>query len=115
MVLEIETGNIISMVSLPDFNPNKFVSGISDFEYKQLDRDQAFNNFAIQGLYPPGSVFKVVAYWLALNENIYPQGLNNKDSKVDCEGSLSFGFDDGSQQVYNDWKLEGHGLSLIHI
>ncbi|MEL1222385.1 MAG: penicillin-binding transpeptidase domain-containing protein, partial [Candidatus Neomarinimicrobiota bacterium] len=109
VVLDIENGNIISMVSLPDFNPNKFVSGISDFEYKQLDRDQAFNNFAIQGLYPPGSVFKVVAYWLALSENIFPEGLNNKDSKVDCEGSLSFGFDDGSQQVYNDWKLEGHG------
>ena len=109
VVLDIENGNIISMVSLPDFNPNKFVSGISDFEYKQLDRDQAFNNFAIQGLYPPGSVFKVVAYWLALSENIFPEGLNNKDSKVDCEGSLSFGFDDGSKQVYNDWKLEGHG------
>ncbi len=109
VVLDIETGNIVSMVSLPDFNPNKFVSGISDFEYKQLDRDQAFNNFAIQGLYPPGSVFKVVAYWLALSENIFPEGLNNKDSKVDCEGSLSFGFDDGSQQVYKDWKLEGHG------
>ncbi len=109
VVLDIETGNIVSMVSLPDFNPNKFVSGISDFEYKQLDRDQAFNNFAIQGLYPPGSVFKVVAYWLALSESIFSEGLNNKDSKVDCEGSLSFGFDDGSQQVYNDWKLEGHG------
>ena len=109
VVLDIETGNIVSMVSLPDFNPNKFVSGISDFEYKQLDRDQAFNNFAIQGLYPPGSVFKVVAYWLALSENIFPEGLSNKDSKVDCEGSLSFGFVDGSQQVYNDWKLEGHG------
>jgi penicillin-binding protein 2 len=109
VVLDIETGNIISMVSLPDFNPNKFVSGISDFEYKQLDRDQAFNNFAIQGLYPPGSVFKVVAYWLALSENIFPEGLSNKDLTVDCEGSLSFGFDDGSQQVYNDWKLEGHG------
>ena len=68
VVLDIETGNIVSMVSLPDFDPNKFVSGISDFEYKQLDRDQAFNNFAIQGLYPPGSVFKVVAYWLALSE-----------------------------------------------
>ena len=109
VVLEIETGNIISMVSLPDFDPNKFVSGISDFEYKQLDRDQAFNNFVIQGLYPPGSVFKVVAYWLALSENIFPEGLNNKDSKLDCAGSLSFGFDDGSQQVYNDWKPEGHG------
>ena len=109
VVLDIETGNIVSMVSLPDFDPNKFVSGISDFEYKQLDRDQAFNNFAIQGLYHPGSVFKVVAYWLALSENIFPEGLNNKNSKLDCEGNLSFGFDDGSQQVYNDWKLEGHG------
>ena len=109
VVLDIETGNIVSMVSLPDFDPNKFVSGISDFEYKQLDRDQALNSFAIQGLYPPGSVFKVVAYWLALSENIFPEGLNNKNSKLDCEGNLSFGFDDGSQQVYNDWKLEGHG------
>ena len=109
VVLDIESGDVVSMVSLPDFNPNKFVTGISDFEYKQLDRDQAFNNFAIQGLYPPGSVFKVVAYWLALSENIFPEEVNNKDSNIDCEGSLSFGFDDGSQQVYNDWKLDGHG------
>ena len=109
VILDVETGNVLSMVSLPDFDPNKFVIGISDFEYRQLDRDQAFNNFAIQGLYPPGSVFKVVAYWLALSENIFPDELSNKDSKFDCEGSLSFGFDDGSQQVYNDWKLEGHG------
>jgi len=109
VVLDVKTGNVLSMVSLPDFNPNKFITGISDFEYRQLDRDQAFNNFAIQGLYPPGSVFKVVAYWLALSENIFPEELNNKDSKLNCEGSLSFGFDDGSQQVYNDWKPEGHG------
>ena len=109
VVLDIGTGNVVSMVSLPDYDPNKFITGISDFEYKQLDRDQAFNNFAIQGLYPPGSVFKVVAYWLAISENIFPEELNNKDSNIDCEGSLSFGFDDGSQQVYNDWKLEGHG------
>ena len=109
VVLDVKTGNVLSMVSLPDFNPNKFIAGISDFEYRQLDRDQAFNNFAIQGLYPPGSVFKVVAYWLALSENIFPEELNNKDSKLNCEGSLSFGFDDGSQQVYNDWKPEGHG------
>ena len=109
VVLDIETGEVVSMVSLPDFDPNNFVSGISDFEFKQLDRDQAFNNFAIQGLYPPGSVFKVVAYWLALSENIFPEEVSNKDSLFDCEGSLSFGFDDGSQQVYNDWKLDGHG------
>lgn len=109
VVLNIETGDVHAIVSLPDFNPNNLVSGISEFEYKQLERAQAFNNFAIQGLYPPGSVFKVVAYWLAVNENLFPEGLESANSTIKCEGSLSFGFDDGSRQVYKDWKPDGHG------
>jgi len=110
VVLNIDTGAVEAMVSLPDFDPNLFVDGISPFDFTRLDRKQAFNNFAIQGLYPPGSVFKVVAYWLAVSENIFPVELNSKDDSIDCTGNLSFGFDDGSKQVYNDWKLEGHGL-----
>ncbi len=109
VVLNIETGDVHAIVSLPDFNPNTLLSGISEFEYKQLERAQAFNNFAIQGLYPPGSVFKVVAYWLAVNENLFPEGLESANSTIKCEGSLSFGFDDGSRQVYKDWKPDGHG------
>ena len=109
IVLNIETGQINAMVSLPDFNPNLFVSGISEFDYKVLNRKQAFNNFAIQGLYPPGSVFKVVAYWLASSESIYPEEITNRSDHINCEGNLSFGFDDGSKQIYNDWKLAGHG------
>jgi len=109
VVQKIDTGEIVSMVSLPDFDPNQFVLGISEFDFKQLNRTQAFNNFAIQGLYPPGSVFKVVAYWLALNEGIFPETAINAQDYIDCEGSLSFGFDDGSKQVYQDWKLDGHG------
>ena len=109
VVQKIDTGEITAMVSLPDFDPNQFVSGISEFEFKKLNRTQAFNNFAIQGLYPPGSVFKVVAYWLAVNEGIFPEDASNSGQYVNCEGSLSFGFDDGSKQVYQDWKPEGHG------
>ena len=109
IVLNIESGEVNAMVSLPDFNPNLFVSGISEFDYKVLNRQQAFNNFAIQGLYPPGSVFKVVAYWLANSESIFPEEITNRSSYINCEGNLSFGFDDGSKQVYNDWKLSGHG------
>jgi penicillin-binding protein 2 len=109
VVQKIDTGEIISMVSLPDFDPNQFVLGISEFDFKQLNRTKAFNNFAIQGLYPPGSVFKVVAYWLALNEGIFPETALNAQDYIDCEGSLSFGFDDGSKQVYQDWKSDGHG------
>lgn len=109
VVQKIDTGEIVSMVSLPDFDPNQFVLGISEFDFKQLNRTQAFNNFAIQGLYPPGSVFKVVAYWLALNEGIFPETAINAQDYIECEGSLSFGFDDGSKQVYQDWKDDGHG------
>lgn len=109
VVLDIRSNEVISLVSLPDYNPNDFVDGISRSDFNQLNIVGAFNNYPIQGQYPPGSVFKVVAYWLAENENIYPEGLSSRNGRIDCKGSLVFGFDDGSQQVYNDWKEDGHG------
>ena len=109
VVIDVETGEVLTMVSLPDFDPNKFVKGISSFDFNQLNRIEAFNNFAIQGLYPPGSVFKVVAYWLAENEGLFPDGISSRSNRMKCEGNLSFSFIDGSQQVYNDWKEDGHG------
>ncbi len=109
VVLDIRTNEVLSLVSLPDYNPNNFVDGISNREFNELNITGAFNNYPIQGQYPPGSVFKVVAYWLAEQENLYPEGLSSRNGKIDCEGSLVFGFNDGSQQVYNDWKEEGHG------
>ncbi len=109
VVIDINSGEVVSMVSLPDFDPNKFVEGISSFDFNQLNRIDAFNNFAIQGLYPPGSVFKVVAYWLAENEGLFPEGIRTRNNRLNCDGDLSFSFIDGSQQVYNDWKEDGHG------
>ena len=109
VVLDIRSNEVISLVSLPDYNPNDFVDGISRSDFNKLNIVGAFNNYPIQGQYPPGSVFKVVAYWLAENENIYPEGLSSRNGRIDCKGSLVFGFDDGSQQVYNDWKEDGHG------
>ena len=109
VVLDIRSNEVISSVSLPDYNPNNFVDGISRSDFNKLNIAGAFNNYPIQGQYPPGSVFKVVAYWLAENENIYPEGLSSRNGRIDCKGSLTFGFDDGSQQVYNDWKEDGHG------
>ena len=109
VVLDIRSNEVVSLVSLPDYDPNNFVDGISRTEFNKLNIDGAFNNYPIQGQYPPGSVFKVVAYWLAEVENIYPEGLSSRNGRIDCKGSLAFGFDDGSQQVYNDWKEDGHG------
>ena len=109
VVLDIRTNEVVSLVSLPDYNPNNFVDGISRSEFNKLNVAGAFINYPIQGQYPPGSVFKIVAYWLAEEENLYPEGLSSRNGRIDCKGRLVFGFDDGSQQVYNDWKEDGHG------
>ena len=89
-------------------------SGISDAQFSQIQKNQAFNNFAIQGLYPPGSIFKVVPYWLSYNEEIYPEGIDSFDQKYFAEECLSFQFTDGSKQVYCDWKKDGHGYVDFH-
>ena len=83
VVLDIETNKVISMVSLPDYNPNNFVDGISKRDFNKLNITGAFNNYPIQGQYPPGSVFKVVAYWLAEQEKIYPEGLSSRSGRID--------------------------------
>ena len=114
VVMNIKSGEVYSMASIPTFDPNQFISGISDSQFTQIQKEQAFNNFAIQGLYPPGSVFKVVPYWLSYNEYIYPEGISTFNEKYFAEECLSFQFTDGSQQVYCDWKKDGHGYVDYH-
>ena len=114
VVLHINSGEIYAMASAPTFDPNQFISGISDAQYSEIQKNQAFNNFAIQGLYPPGSVFKAVPYWLSYNEQIYPEGIVSFDQKYFAEECLSFQFTDGSKQVYCDWKKDGHGYVNFH-
>ena len=48
VVLDIETNKVISMVSLPDYNPNNFVDGISKRDFNKLNIAGAFNNYPIQ-------------------------------------------------------------------
>ena len=58
VVLDIRTNEVISLVSLPDYNPNNFVDGISQTDFNKLNISGAFINYPIQGQYPPGSVLK---------------------------------------------------------
>ncbi len=65
VVMEIDTGRILAMASTPYFDPNSFNSDYynSSFllqEYYKADQKSPFLNRATQGLYPLGSVFKVI-------------------------------------------------------
>lgn len=62
VVLEVKTGEVLAMASYPIYNPAEFTDGISNEEYDKYfnGKDNPMFNRAIQGIYPPGSTFKMV-------------------------------------------------------
>ena len=70
IVLDPNNGEVLAMASYPSYNLNSFVKGLSNAEYQQLRQEGAFNNFAIQGLYTPGSTFKLVTATAELQTGI---------------------------------------------
>ena len=98
-----KTGAVLSLISIPTYDPNLFVNGIPLATYRALSesRDQPLFNRALRGQYPPGSTTKpfVGLAGLELNE------ITTLDSVV-CPGWYSLKGDD---HRYRDWKKTGHG------
>lgn len=67
IVTEVSTGKVLAMVSHPDFDPNE-ISEIWD-ELLEDDSSSVLLNRATQGLYPPGSTFKIVTALEYVREN----------------------------------------------
>jgi len=109
IVLNPNNGEILAMVSLPDFDPNIFEKSFSQDEWALMieNKDFPFLNRSISGLYPPGSTFKLVTATGVLSENIV-----KPDDKVDSPGTISIQdkFDPKKKYIYKDWKLSGHGF-----
>ena len=68
VVLDVKSGDILAMVSTPSFDPNMFANDDGDEYIDSLRDDYAkpFMNKCIEGLYPPGSTFKIVVALAAL-------------------------------------------------
>ncbi len=116
VVLDVTDGSVVAMASVPGYDPNLFVDGVSQSEWDRLSALAVFNNFAIQGEYAPASTFKSVAYMLALEEGLFAlEGdAQQHDASYFCDGQLEFRFTDGSPQVLNDWTSSGHGGVDLH-
>lgn len=69
VVLEPDTGKILAMVSKPDFNPNDMETVWQTVEAAGADGDSILLNRTTQGLYPPGSTFKVLTALEYMREN----------------------------------------------
>jgi peptidoglycan glycosyltransferase len=82
VVMEPATGKIIAMVSNPTYDPNK-VDDLWEEMIADEDAKSPLLNRATQGLYPPGSTFKVMTALEYIREN--PNYLNYE---YDCDGSI---------------------------
>lgn len=106
VVMDIESGDILALVSTPAFDPNDFVNGISqaDFDVLRNDADSPLYHKAFDGTYPPGSTFKMVVATAALEA-----GVISPTERINCNGRYRLG-----SRTWSCWKREGHGPMDMH-
>jgi penicillin-binding protein 2 len=98
---EVKTGEILCMVSKPDYDLNYFSGRIDSKEWKKLlrDKNNPLNDRVVQGLYSPGSIFKVAVGTGGLNENVI-----DANTSFQCDGRYWI-----KTWPYKCWKSNGHG------
>jgi penicillin-binding protein 2 len=87
IVLDPRNGDVLTLVSLPAYDPNAFAGGIDRAAYQSLitDKLRPLQNRAIQGRYSPGSTFKLVVATAAVEE-----GIITPEHRVFCPGGATF-------------------------
>jgi penicillin-binding protein 2 len=107
IVLDPANGEVLGFTSRPAYDPNAFAAGIDEASWGALNTDnlRPLQNRAIQGLYSPGSTFKMAVAVAALEE-----GVITPDFRVRCGGAATF-----FGRSFKCWKKGGHGsLDLRH-
>jgi penicillin-binding protein 2 len=106
VALDPRTGDVLALVSKPDFDPNDFAGGIDRETWNALTGDEwrPLQNRAIAGQYPPGSAYKPVVAAAALED-----GLITPETKKFCPGHFRYG-----RRTYRCWRRAGHGWVDLH-
>lgn len=107
VVIDVQTGGLLAMVSNPGYDDNMFSRGLTTEEWRELVRDPRgpLINKAISGQYAPGSTFKPVVALAALQ-----QGTMTPSDRVVCRGKIDFG-----NAEFHCWRRGGHGSVDMHL
>ncbi len=107
-----QTGAILGMVSLPSYNNNIFAERINE-DYLALERDprRPLINYAIGGLYPPGSTFKIVPATAGLAEGVITPDTKLVDAGPIYLPNKYFPNDPSQAQKFVSWN---HALGIVH-
>ena len=106
VVMDINSGEVLSMASHPNFDSNLIIKKPNKKYWNSLleNKLSPLTDRSIQGLYSPGSTFKLIVAIAALHHGI----LNPKD-EVFCNGKINFG-----DSIFHCWKTKGHGIMDIN-
>ncbi|WP_236571630.1 penicillin-binding protein 2 [Rhodovarius lipocyclicus] len=101
VVMNARNGELLAMASNPSFDPNIFNSGVSAAQWRQwtAGRSTPLINKATNGLYAPGSTFKMVVGLAGLDARVVGPG-----ERIVCPGHLDFG-----DSRFHCWNRSGHG------
>lgn len=101
VVINVQTGEILALVSTPSFDANLFTVPISVKNWNKLlhHKYRPLQNKVLSGVYSPGSIFKLVVGLAGLES-----GVITASSTVDCKGKTKLG-----NHLFHCWKKNGHG------
>lgn len=101
VVLDARSGEVLAMASQPSFDPNLFNAGVSAQQWREWTRNRStpLINKATNGLYAPGSTFKMMVGLAALEARVATPG-----DRVFCPGHMDLG-----DTRFHCWQRHGHG------
>lgn len=101
VAIDPATGGILALVSMPNYDPNLFVDGITPSDWRELNESplKPMVNRALNGAYPPGSTFKPFMALAALS-----LGKRRPEQAISDPGFFNFG-----GHTFMDDKKGGHG------
>jgi penicillin-binding protein 2 len=101
VLMDARNGEVLAMASQPSFDPNIFNSGVSAAQWRQWTANRAtpLINKTTNGLYAPGSTFKMVVMLAALEARVVTPG-----ERIFCPGHMDLG-----DARFHCWNRNGHG------
>ena len=96
VVVDVRTGQVLAMASYPTYDPSIWIGGVTKKQYKDLISSEALSSNAYQGLFAPGSTFKVVSTAAAGKEGYSLYGNYSCPSQVKVGGQTFRNYESSS-------------------